>query len=248
MAKDVYASIQKDLVGRKVSLRSKYAEIFVGRRGLGAFLAYELLTFVSGLPGALGYALRKSLFRRLLKSVGPGCVFGRNVTIRHPKKIVVGANTFVDDNAVLDAKGEENEGIVIGANAYVGRNAILSCKEGSIYVGDYGNISSNCQLLSETEIRLGNYTFLAGNCYLVAGGNHGFDDLETPIMFQPSAAKGGIRVEENCWLGAGVIVLDGVTIGKGSIVGAGSVVPASLPEFSFARGARMLKIEDRRQR
>jgi acetyltransferase-like isoleucine patch superfamily enzyme len=100
--------------------------------------------------------------------------------------------------------------------------------------------------LSETEISLGRYTFLAGECYLVAGGNHPIADTSKPIMFQPSAAKGGIRVGEDCWLGAGVTVLDGVTIGKGSVVGAGAVVAASLPEFTYAVGGRQLRLQDRR--
>ena len=247
MADDFRSSIQKELVVVGKSLRMKYAAIFLGKKDLWSLLRYEaVMMFVAGMPGALGYILRKALYPRLFKEVGPGCVFGRNITIRHPHKIRIGPNSFIDDNAVLDAKGEANEGLVIGANVYVGRSAILSCKEGSIYLGDCSNISSNCTLLSESEIRLGKYCFLAGNCYPVAGGNHGFSDVSKPIMFQPSASKGGIRIGDDVWLGAGVIVLDGVVIGKSSVVGAGSTVTGPLPEYSFARGARMLKIQDRR--
>jgi acetyltransferase-like isoleucine patch superfamily enzyme len=166
--------------------------------------------------------------------------------LRHPKKITIGANTFIDDNVVLDAKGEENEGISIGENVYVGRNSILSCKEGSIYLDDFCNISANCMLLSETEIRLGKYCFLAGQCYLVAGGNHTFDDISTPIMFQPSYSKGGIQVGEDVWLAAGVIVLDGANVGRGTVVGAGSVVTESLPEYCIAVGSPAQKIKERK--
>lgn len=66
-------------------------------------------------------------------------------------------------------------------------------------------------------------------------------------MFQPSLTKGGIRIGEDVWLGAGVIVLDGVEVGRGSVVGAGSVVAASLPEYSYAVGGRSLRIRDRRE-
>jgi acetyltransferase-like isoleucine patch superfamily enzyme len=246
MAKDVYGSIQKELGDGRKSLGGKYRDIFVGRRGSIAFLKYELLTWLSGFPGAFGYALRKALYPCLLGEVGKGVVFGRHLTFRHPHKIRIGAGAAIDDFAVLDAKGEENDGIRIGENAYIGRNAILSCKEGSIRLGDCTNISANCTLLSETEITLGRYCFLAGNCYLVAGGNHSFADVSKPIMLQPSLAKGGIRVGDDVWLGAGVIVLDGVTIGSHSVVGAGSVVSSPLAEYAFARGARTLKIQDRR--
>jgi len=246
MAKNVYGSIQKELGDGRKSLGGKYRDIFVGRPGPVAFLKYEFLTWVSGAPGAIGYALRKVLFPFLLGEVGRGVVFGRYLTFRHPHKIRIGAGTVIDDYAVLDAKGEANDGIRVGEQAYIGRNAILSCKEGSIHLGDYTNISANCTLLSETEISLGRYCFLAGNCYLVAGGNHSFVDVSKPIMLQPSLAKGGIRIGDDVWLGAGVIVLDGVAIGSHSVVGAGSVVSVSLPEYAFARGSRALKIEDRR--
>ena len=246
MAKDVYGSIQKELGNEQKSLAGKYKDIFVGRRGSIAFLKYELLTWLSGFPGALGYALRKMLYPFLLGEVGKGVVFGRYLTFRHPHKIRIGACTVIDDFAVLDAKGEENEGILVGEHAYIGRNAILSCKEGSIRLGDHSNVSANCTLLSETEIILGQYCFLAGNCYLVAGGNHSFADVSKPMMLQPSLAKGGIHVGDDVWLGAGVIVLDGVTIGAHSVIGAGSVVSSPLAEYAYARGARTLKIQDRR--
>ena len=246
MAKDVFGSIQKELGDQRKSLSGKYKDIFVGRRGVFAFLKYELLTWLSGFSGALGYTLRKAFYPALLGKVGKGVVFGRHLTFRHPHKINIGAGAVIDDFAVLDAKGEENDGIRIGAHAYIGRNAILSCKEGSIRLGDSTNISANCTLLSETEITLGQYCFLAGNCYLVAGGNHSFADTSKPIMLQPSLAKGGIRIGDDVWLGAGVIILDGVTIGSHSVVGAGSVVSIPLAEYAYARGARTLKIQDRR--
>jgi acetyltransferase-like isoleucine patch superfamily enzyme len=42
----------------------------------------------------------------------------------------------------------------------------------------------------------------------------------------------GIRIEDDCWIGAGAIILNGVTVGKGSIVGAGSVVTKNVDPYS----------------
>ncbi|MDH4271733.1 MAG: acyltransferase [Candidatus Aminicenantes bacterium] len=240
-------SAQKELLSEKKSLSAKYATLVVGEKGLGKLLRFELINFLfTWVPGALGLALRKIFYPCLFREVGKGIVFGRNITLRHPHKIALGANCVIDDNVVLDAKGEKNEGLRLGDNVYVGRNTILSCKEGSIAVGDYTNISANCSLLSETEINLGRYCFLAGHCYLVAGGNHSFDDVSLPIMFQPSVSKGGIRVGDDVWLGAGVIVLDGAAIGQGTVVGAGAVVTEPLPEFSVAVGSPARVIRNRR--
>jgi acetyltransferase-like isoleucine patch superfamily enzyme len=248
MNEDFKASIQKKLIDKNVSSSKKYSSMVVGDKGLFTLIKFELFTlFFSGIPGALGFFFRKAFYPGLFKSVGKGVVFGRNLTLRCPHKISIGDNTFIDDNVVLDAKGENNEGIRIGKNAYIGRNTILSCKEGSIYLDDYCNISANCSLLSETEIRLGKYCFLAGNCYLVAGGNHSFDDVSTPIMFQPSFSKGGIKIGEDVWLAASAVVLDGASIGSGSIIGAGSVVNKPLPEYSIAVGVPARRIRDRRK-
>ena len=148
----------------------------------------------------------------------------------------------------LSGAGESNGGIHIGSNVFVGRNTILSCKEGDIFIGSHCNLSSNCSLLSETVIRLGKYCFLAGSCYLVAGGNHSFDDVSTPIMFQPSFSKGGIQVGEDVWLAAGCNVLDGVSIGRGSVVGAGSVVTRSVPEMTVAVGVPAKAVKTRGKR
>jgi acetyltransferase-like isoleucine patch superfamily enzyme len=247
MKDDFRGSVQKELIEKKGSFFSKYSTLFLGRKGFFSFLRYEFVTlFFSGMPGALGFFLRKVFYPGLFNKVGKGVVFGRNITVRHPKKITIGDNTFIDDNGVLDAKGEENQGITIGENVYIGRNTILSCKEGSIVLEDYTNISANCMLLSETKIRLGKYCFLAGQCYLVAGGNHAFDDTAVPIMFQPSYSKGGILVGEDVWLGAGVIVLDGANVGKGTVVGAGAVVTESLPEYCIAVGSPAQKVRDRK--
>ena len=247
MNKEYRGSMQKELLEARRSLFSKYTDIFVGEKGFWRLARYELITLCfSWIPGALGMAMRKIFYPCLFQGVGKGVVFGRNITLRHAHKISLGSNCFIDDNVVLDAKGKENAGLHLADNVYIGRNTILSCKEGSITLGDHCNVSANCTLLSETEIRLGKYCFLAGNCYLVAGGNHSFLDVSKPIMFQPSVSKGGIRIGEDVWLGAGVTVLDGVTIGKSSVVGAGSVVTGLVPEYSFARGVRQLKIQDRR--
>lgn len=247
MPKKFTGSTQKELIDKDSSLVSKYSVLFLGKRNFFQLIKFELINlFISWVPGALGFLLRKTFYPLLLKRVGRGVVFGRNITLRHPQKISIADFTFVDDNVVLDAKGEANQGIFIGENVYLGRNTILSCKGGSIFLENFCNISANCNLLSETEIRLGKYCFLAGECYLVAGGNHPVTDISTPIMFQPSVSKGGIKIGEDVWLGAGVIVLDGVTIGKGSIVGAGSVVAASLADYTLAVGSRVLKIRDRR--
>jgi acetyltransferase-like isoleucine patch superfamily enzyme len=249
MSDEFPGSAQKELLSEKKTLSAKYSSLVVGEKGFWKLLRFELINlFFSRVPGALGLALRKVFYPCLFQKVGNSVVFGRNITLRHPHKIVLGSNCVIDDNVVLDGKGEKNTGLRLDENVYIGRNTILSCKEGSISIGEYTNISANCSLLSETEITLGRYCFLAGHCYLVAGGNHSFEDVSRPIMFQPSLSKGGIRLGDDVWLGAGVIVLDGASIGRGTVVGAGAVVTGPLPEYAVAVSSRRLVITDRKEK
>jgi len=249
MSTEFPSSAQKELLSEEKSLSAKYSSLVVGEKGFWKLFRFELVNLLfSRVPGALGLALRRIFYPCLFQRVGKGVVFGRNITLRHPHKVVLGDNCVIDDNVVLDAKGEKNYGLRLDGNVYIGRNTILSCKEGSISIGEYSNISANCSLLSETEIILGRYCFLAGHCYLVAGGNHSFDDVSRPIMFQPSLSKGGIRLGDDVWLGAGVIVLDGASVGQGTVVGAGAVVTGSLPEYVVAVSSRRQVITDRREK
>lgn len=240
-------SVQKALLDNEKSAREKYLDLFLGKRNLWQVVKYEsIVFFFSWIPGALGLFLRKIFYPLILRKVGKGVFFGHHVTLRHPSKIFIGENSFIDDFVVLDAKGEDDQGIFIGKNVIIGRNTILSCKGGSIELEDYANISAGCSLLSEEKITVGKYSFLAGHCYLVAGGNHSFERTDIPIMLQPSLTKGGITIEEDAWLGASVVVLDGVSLGKGCVVGAGSVVTKSFPAYSILVGVPAKKIKNRK--
>ena len=91
-------------------------------------------------------------------------VFGQNVVLRHPHKIRIGDNVVVDDNCLIDAKGDANAGIMIGSGVFVGRNTILSCKNGDIIVGDGANIGFNCEVFSASRVSIGRDTLLAAYC------------------------------------------------------------------------------------
>lgn len=235
---------QKYILNKKEGSRTKYKNLFLGKVNFFYFIKYEfIITFFSSIPGALGLLLRKIFFPRLFKKIGRRVIFGKHMTIRHPRKIEIGDNVVFDDNTVIDAKGETNAGIRIGANVIIGRNTIISCKGGNISIGDFSNIGPNNTLISESSLKIGKYVFTAGHSYIIAGGNHSFEDRETPIWFQPSISKGGIVIEDDIWIGASSTVLDGVTIEKGSVIGAGSLVLKKIPAYSIAVGnpARVIK-------
>jgi len=222
----------------------KYRELIIGRPGMWALIKYELIVTLTGwIPGALGLVARRFLYPRLLGACGRKPVFGQNVVLRHPHKIRFGDGVIIDDNCLLDAKGSDNQGITLGNGVFLGRNTILSCKDGDIFLDDGVNIGFNSQIASGSSVRVGKDGLLAAYCYLIGGG-HEAGDPNQPIQDQ-QAVSHGVTLEDNVWLGAGVKVLDGVSIGADSIVGAGAVVSADLPQRSVAAGIPARVLRDR---
>lgn len=242
---EIAVDIQKELFSERKSKVQKYCDLFVGRRGLGALLKYELITCLcSHMGGAAGLLLRARLYPRLLGSCGKNVAFGRGVTLRHPHKIFIGDDVVIDDQCLLDAKGTDNTGIRIGNGVFIGRNTILSCKNGNITLGDHVNIGFNAEIFSGSNVTLGRNTLVAAYTYFIGGG-HAFDKAEVTVLEQERCSA-GIEVGEGCWFGAGVKVMDGLHIGEQAIVGAGAVVTRDIPAFKIAAGVPAKVIKDRR--
>ncbi len=240
MARDDERSLKvKDMSGSgRVSALRRYRALYYGDMSAGRALLCELLTFfLSGLGGALGLFLRSKLYPLMFASVGRGVVFGRHMVIRHAHRIRIGAGTILDDHCVIDAKGTENRGIQLGARVYVGRNTILYTKNGNITIGDDVNISSNCQVFSSNEVVIGSSTVIGAYSYLLSGG--GYDPSRSAPRFAEQdgfLTKGPLSIGENCWLGAGVIVLDAASLGAHCVAAAGAVVTHSVPPDTLVAG------------
>ncbi len=226
---------QEQLFEPGTSSRAKYAELVVGRPGLGALLQYELIImFAQSWPGALGLVIRKALYPLLLGSCGRNVVFGQHVVLRHPHKIHIGSNVVIDDHCLVDAKGESNLGIRIGDGVFVGRNTILSCKNGDIELADGANIGFNCEVFSASRVTIGQNVLMAAYGYVI-GGDHDFSDPSKTVLEQ-TRTSAGVAIGDGVWIGAGAKILDGVTVGEGAVIGAGAVVRESVPASAIAVG------------
>jgi acetyltransferase-like isoleucine patch superfamily enzyme len=231
----VIANAQEQLFALGKSSRQKYADLVVGRPGFVALLKHELVVMLAqARTGAFGLALRKTLYPILLGSCGRNVVFGQNVVLRHPHKIHIGNNVVIDDNCLLDAKGESNRGIRIGNRVFVGRNTILSCKNGDIELGDGANLGFNCEVFSASRVTIGRSVLMAAYTYVI-GGDHDFSDPTKAVLAQPRVSA-GVSIGEGVWIGAGAKILDGVDIGNHAVVGAAAVVRESVPSGAIAVG------------
>lgn len=211
--------------GTGESAFSAWRRLQYGEAGLGHVFWSELLVLlVSRWPGAGGLALRAALFPGLFKTCPRGVVFGRDLTLRHSRKISIGRGTILDDGVTLDAKGDTNRGIEIGEDVYIGRNSILYCKNGDITLGDRVNIASNCQIFSCNSLTVEADTLIGAYSYLLSGGEYDPTD-PTPFSGQSGMrSRGPLRIGPDGWLGARVTVLDGASIGERCVIGAGAVV------------------------
>ena len=236
--------IRDKLTQAKDSPLKTYKALTVGDVGWSQFLLYELLTFfLISLPGGLGFLLRKKLYPKFIGKTGSGLILGRNVVIRHPAKIHLHDNVTIDDNCLLDGRGDDEAGLVLEDGVLINRNCMLQAKSGPIHIGKRSSFGSNSVIVSMSGVDIGDSVLAAGNVYISAGA-YRMDDLSKPIMDQAAYSKGPIVIGDNVWLGTGAVILDGVTIGKNAVVGAGAIVNKDVPENAIVAGipAKVLKM------
>jgi acetyltransferase-like isoleucine patch superfamily enzyme len=235
MAEKILSQIQDD---RKGFFR-KYRDLSVGRQGFLFFLKYELICLLFGsLPGSIGLLGRAISYRWLFKTVGKSVFFGTDIRIRNPRTIEIGDQVVIDDHCVLDAKGDNSQGIVLGQRTFLSRDVILSCKNGGIHIGREASLGpfTTIHSVDKSLVRIGDYSVIAAYCYFIGGGNYRFQRTDIPMIKQGFEEGQGIRVGTDVWIGASTMITDGATIGDGAIIGANSLVRGEIPPYSIAYG------------
>ena len=229
-------NVPREVFDASKSKRRKYQDLVVGQVGWVSLLCYEvIITLASKLPGSLGLFLRSKLYPRILGACGRNVFFGTDITLRHPHKIRIGNNVVVDDGCVLDAKGTSNTGITIGDSVFLGRQTSINTKDGDITLDDGVNISAFCTVFSGSHVRVGANTLIAAYTYLVGGG-HDMTSTDVAVINRDRPSS-GIAIGPNGWIGAGVTILDGVTVGRDVVIGANSVVTKDLEDYAVATGS-----------
>jgi acetyltransferase-like isoleucine patch superfamily enzyme len=223
-----------------------YLDLQVGSSRFLDLLKYELLVSMGmPLPGAIGLAFRRLTWPLVFERSGRNVIWGRNVVVRHPGKMRIGDAVLIDDDCFFDAKGSSDGGFRVGDGVLISRGCIVSGKGGNLEIGPRVNIGAYCQIWSMGGLSIGADTRLAGKCY-VGGGGYDPDGPTDVPMSEQAVVPGAIEIGSDCWLGAGVVVLPGVTVGHGSVIGAGSVVTRDIPAYSVAVGAPARVIRRRR--
>lgn len=172
---------------------------------------------------------------------------GRRVTIIGKSYLNIGKGTTIEDNVVIDAFSEN--GINFGSNVKIGANTIVN-GSGSLKIsgkgmdiGDNSSVGEYSYFGCAGGIEIGKDVIMGQNIRFHAQ-NHNFQSLEIPIKDQ-GTYQSGIKINDNCWIGAGVTFLDGITVGSGCVIGANTLVNKSIPDNSVAVGSPVRIIKKR---
>lgn len=109
----------------------------------------------------------------------------------------------------------------------------------NISIGEDTIIGDHVFLDGRASLKIGAHTAIASQV-LIYNSEHDIDASD----FKPIEAS--VEIGDYCFIGARVIILPGVKIGKGAVVGAGAVVTKDVPEMSFVAGVPALEIRKRR--
>ena len=187
-------------------------------------------------PFRTGIKAVRGCFKRLFLKEAHGLLLvGKGVQITHGKHIHCGKNVKFEDFSEIH--GLCSGGLNFGDYVTISRGVMI--RPSSYYGGDYGigltigehsSIGPYGYVGCSGKIIIGKNVMFGPKCSLFAE-NHVFSDTANSIKSQGVQQK-GITIEDDCWIGSNVTILDGVTIGKGSVIGAGTLVTKDIPAGS----------------
>jgi len=226
-----------------------------------------LTTLVGWVPLPPGILLRSLLYRTICGRMGKSVKIQPNVDFTDACCIEMGDGVTISSGVDIEIR-QENQ-VYFDNQAYLDRDVRISCigEGGRVYLGEQVRLDRGVDIKvhqgGQTEIGdrtyIGPYTCLSGygtikigkDCLIASHSsiyahNYNFADPTRNIKDQ-GYTYNGIVIEDDCWLGSGVRVLDGVTIGQGCVIGAGAVVTKDIPPYSVAVGVPARVVSQRSQ-
>lgn len=121
--------------------------------------------------------------------------------------------------------------IELGKHVSLNSNAQLAVTQNAtIIIGDYSGVGDNSIIVAHEKITIGNNVMIGPNVCIY---DHDHVFRKEGIMRNMGFKSAPVSIEDNVWIGAGAIILRGVTIGTGSVIAAGSIVTKDIPKNSI---------------
>lgn len=112
--------------------------------------------------------------------------------------------------------------------------------QNNVYISNGKNVSIGycCQINENVFLqgaKIGNFVMIAADVAILSS-DHNYFSIEQPMILQGKGIEKYVTIEDDVWIGRSVIVLPGLTVGKGSIIGAGAVVTKNVEPYSIVGG------------
>ena len=143
-----------------------------------------------------------------------------------------------DFNQTRPTEGKKREQMLkemfaeLGENCYIEPPFHANWGGKHVHFGDWVYANFNLTLVDDTHIYIGDYTLIGPNVTIASAGH----PLEPELRRQGYQYNKPVRIGKNCWIGAGAVIVPGVTVGDNVVIGAGSVVTKDLPSNVVAVG------------
>lgn len=166
-----------------------------------------------------------------------------SVIIDFAGKITLPPSTIIEPLSVI--YGGADASLILGERNTIYPGCVIRIDKGRMVTGDDVSFGPACQIYEPRGgLEIGNHCMIGGGT-LISGVNHGYAQTDIPMRNQPPIAQ-PVIIEDDVWIGMGVKLLPGITIGKGSIIGAGSVVTKNIPPYSVAMGVPCKVVKHRK--
>ena len=156
---------------------------------------------------------------------------GRRVRLRAHHGVKLGRGGSIGTGVVVEPGAGH---ITIGDDCSLSTGVVLATYGGHIEIARWVFLGPYTAIYGHAGITIGEGTLISMHCRILSS-NHTIPPFGTPIRSQPDVLL-PTKIGRDVWLGAGVTVLGGVSIGDGCIVGAGAVVTKNLPPGAIAYG------------
>ena len=170
---------------------------------------------------ALDRAATKAFIAQI-KNVGPSCRVCHPYYLRNPQRIQIGKGFSAQAGLRIEAWD------AYGSRSYDSR----------IVIGDGVVMNYDVHIGAISTLRIGN-NVLVGSHVLITDHSHGSlvaDETDLPAVSRSLFSKGPVTIEDNVWIGEGVCILPGVSVGRNAIIGANSVVTQDVPSGRVVGG------------
>lgn len=153
------------------------------------------------------------------RSVGRGSTLQTPLTLWGEHRISVGSGVHIGPGCWLLALGDEESGA-----------------PSAIEIGDGCSFAGGVTITAVRSVVIGREVLMGRNIH-ISDHAHATSDPALPILRQGTTPPRPVRVGDGSWIGQGVVVCPGVTIGRNCVIGANSVVKSDVPDYCVAAGA-----------